>query len=188
MGYGISMYSRKDSVSRRRSDAIRKRAMITDRKALIRAIRICDFDIKAKLKEGVSAVAGGLDWVSSKMKEKIDPAKFKSEQEAKIAEKQKLKELSTIKGLLKECGKLIKNKVVGFGGKIKEGAVSALQGVSSKLLGFIKGSSIWKLLGSGAALIGFVKIIIMIGKALLSMRKQQEAFQNKGVDPADYDT
>lgn len=161
-------YGTRYSKLQRRADA--RRRLYNDKCAIVRARRIIDFDIKAKLKEGASAVAGGLDWVSSKMKERIDPEKFASEQEARAAEKQKLKELSTIKGLLKECGSLIKGKVVGFGGKIKEDALEKLSAIAGKIMGFVRGSSIWKYVGSAAALVAFIKIILMVVKSLFSAK------------------
>lgn len=184
MAYGLRLAKR--SLTRRMRDAARIRSRMADRRAIIRARRIHDFDVKSKIKEGLSAVAGGLDWVSSKMKQKIDPAKFKSEQEAAQAQKQLVKECSTLKGLLKQCGKLLKNKVLGAGGKIKEGAVSAVQAIAGKIVGFVKGSSVFKLVGSAAAIFGFIKIIMMIVKALFQAKKEE--FSYKNVDPSDYET
>lgn len=182
----MAYYMTRRSRRQRRMDALRRR--YNDAIAIRRARRIIDFDIKSKLKEGASAVAGGLDWISSKMKERIDPAKFASEQEAREAEKQKLKELSTLKGLLKECGRLIKGKVIGFGGKVKEEALQKLTAIANKIMGLSKGGKIAGLIGGVAVLAGFVRIIIMVVKSLFMASKAQNAFSSKGVDPAEYDT
>lgn len=99
---------RTSKVLRKNRTAIR----LSDKKAAIRVKRIRDFDIKSKIKQGLMYVTSGLDWVSEKMKEKVDPLKYSSEKAAQLAEKQKLKDLSTIRGLLKEIGSLMKNKAI----------------------------------------------------------------------------
>ena len=106
---------------------------IYDRKAYSRLRRIVDFDVKAKVKEGLSAVANGIAWTSAKIKERIDPAGYASEQEARAADKQRLKELSTIRGLLKECGKIIKSKLVDATGPSVQRGIDKLRAILDKL-------------------------------------------------------
>lgn len=130
----------------------------SDRKAYALARRIRDLDIretvKSKLKEGATAVAGAMDWVSSKIKEKVDPAGFASEKEARLAEKQKLKDLSTVKGLLKEIFRLTKAKVSDAVSASKIG--SAIREKAAQLIGFIKGHLKAFSVGAVIALIGII--------------------------------
>ena len=113
--------------------AILRKRIITDTIARQRIRMIYDFDIKSKIKSGAMSVANGLSWVSEKMKEKVDPAKYASEKEARQAEKQKLKDLSTIKGCLKEIGSLIKSKLGSATGGKLSAVVDKIKSLASKI-------------------------------------------------------
>lgn len=151
-----------------------RKRMITDRKASIRAIRILDFDLKATVKEGLSSVANGISWVSEKVKEKVDPSKYASEKEAKLAEKQKLKELSTIKGCLKEIGKLLKGKVVAAvkaGGEKLSAVIERIKALLAKIKEKIKSLSGLKVAAGGAIIAAIVGVLFKVVSGIVGNAK-----------------
>ena len=146
-----------------------RRVRICDKRAYALARRIRDLDVKeaivSNMKKGGNAVAGALDWVSNKIKEKVYPEKFASEKEARLAEKQKLKDLSTVKGLLKELLRLLKAKIPGREKAAKIG--NAIAEKAKKLMAFVK-SHLGAILGSVAvgAIGGLLAIIFRSGKSV----------------------
>lgn len=144
-----------------------------DRRAYMLVRRLRDFDIreavKSKLKEGATAVAGAMDWVSSKIKEKVDPAQFASEKEAAFAQKQKLKDLSTVKGLLKEIFRLLKTKI-----KTPQMLKDVGEKIANKakaLVSFIKSHIVGVSVGAAVSLIG---VLISVGYKLMNSGSKLE--------------
>lgn len=143
---------------------------LCDKRAIIRARRIIDYDVKARAKEGLSAVANGLDWISNKMKERIDPEKYASEREARAAEKQKLKELSTIKGLLKECLKIIKSNFMSAVEDIKPKAIERLKSVIAKIKEKLSALGTWASQNANV-IAGIVGILVALVSGVVFAKK-----------------
>lgn len=148
---------------------------ISDAKAYCRLYRICDFDIKESAKSGVLAVSNGIKWVSEKMKEKIDPSKYASEKEARAAEKQKAKELGTIKGCLKEIGRLIKNKLVPAKGGKLSAVIDKIKSLCIKIKDCVKRIGVFKL--AGGAILG-----VVLSGVLSSLKNVERAKEVSGAN------
>ena len=140
-----------------------RRVRICDKRAYALARRIRDLDVKeaivSNMKKGGNAVAGALEWVSNKIKEKVDV------EDDNEWVGQKLKDLSTVKGLLKELLRLLKAKIPGREKAAKIG--NAIAEKAKKLMAFVK-SHLGAILGSVAvgAIGGLLAIIFRSGKSV----------------------
>lgn len=143
---------------------------------LIRRIRDFDFaeSIKSKLKQGAKAISGALEWTSEKMREKIDPEKFNSEKEAKKAEVEKLKELSTIRGLLKEMFRVIGRKISN--NEMLRAVGNKLVDKANQIIGYIIDNPIKSYFAyrSIRAILSLLRFVISIGMYFLDASRKKE--------------